>query len=112
MKSKKLLSILLVLSLAMCIFPASAFAAPGYEEKPLASFADTADSYPDIWTFVTLKYHTDVVVRSGPGTYFAKIGTAYIGDTIGVYDLDYGETGWAQVDWNGRVGYIRADLLS
>lgn len=112
MKSKKLLAMLLVIALAVCIFPVSAFAAPAYEESPVAPNDPSEKGYPDIDTFVTLQYHTDVVVRSGPGTYFDKIGTAYIGYTIGVYEMDFCGKGWAQVDWYGRVGYIRSDLLS
>ena len=56
-KSKKLLSILLVLSLAMCIFPASAFA----EEVSSATAVDSVD-YATAYG-ITLWNHTDVVLE-------------------------------------------------
>lgn len=54
MKSKKLLAMLLVIALAVCIFPVSAFAAPAYEESPVAPNDPSEKGYPDIDTFVTL----------------------------------------------------------
>ena len=38
-----------------------------------------------------------------------KVGTTAIGDTIKVI-LSY-EEGWTKVEWNGKTGFIKTDLL-
>lgn len=109
---KKLLATLLVLALAVCIFPANVFAAPAYAEGLSTASVSSTRAYPDIIAYVTLYNHTDVIVRSGPGTNYSKLATVYVGYTIPVCNWNYNNTGWAEVSWNGQKGYIRADLLS
>lgn len=70
MKSKKLLSILLVLSLAMCIFPASAFAD--------GTGAD-AGAYSIPVDYINAN---DVHLRSGPGTSYSSGGQLYYNDYV------------------------------
>ena len=58
--------------------------------------------------------HTDVVVRSGAGTNYSKIGTLYVGNSVVVTNWNYQKVGnymWVQIRWNGRYGYVRGDLI-
>ncbi|MBQ6441812.1 MAG: SH3 domain-containing protein [Lachnospiraceae bacterium] len=59
---------------------------------------------------VTLSQHDVVTIRSSASSDSEKIGTAYTGDKIKV--LSNESSGWSKVEFNGKTGYIRTDLLS
>lgn len=48
-------------------------------------------------------------VRASMSEDAERLGTAEVGDTVTVV-LSYAE-GWTKVEWNGKTGYIRTDLL-
>ena len=48
-------------------------------------------------------------VRKGMSSDSERVGTTEIGDDIKVI-LSYAE-GWTKVEWKGKTGYIRTDLL-
>lgn len=79
MKTKKLLAMLLVLSLAMCIFPVSAF-------------ADNTGASAGVYSIPTHYINAnDVHLRSGPGTSYSSGGQLYKDDYVQV-NPDHAET--------------------
>lgn len=58
---------------------------------------------------ITITLNSAMNVRTSMSEDADKIGTAQIGDTVKVV-LSYRE-GWTKVEWNGKTGYIKTDLL-
>lgn len=50
-------------------------------------------------------------VRSGPGTQYDRIGVAAVGQRFDIKGKNGAETWW-QIDFNGRAGWLFADLVS
>lgn len=87
-------------------------AVPAFADGPAIETpaVETAASVPST---VTMQ-HTDVVVRSAPGTSNSKLGTLYVGDTVTVTNWNYQKVGsywWVQIIWGSGYGYVRADLI-
>ncbi len=59
---------------------------------------------------VTLQNHDVVTIRSSASSDSDKVGTAYTGDKIKV--LSNESNGWSKVEFGGKTGYIRTDLLN
>ncbi len=56
-------------------------------------------------------YLTETVnVRKSMSESADRVGVAYAGDTVTVI-MSY-EEGWTKVEWNGKTGYIKTDILS
>ena len=102
---KKLLSIIICLSI---IF---SFAVPAFAESPEAE--------PMIITRSSdgervIMQHTDVVVRSAPGTSNRKIGTLYVGQEVIVTNCQYQKVDsywWVEIEYGSGHGYVREDLI-
>lgn len=107
MKKRRFIATLLVLALAVCVFPVSAFADnPSFEVPTVKARAIASET-------ITMQ-HTDVVVRANPGTSSDKLGTLYVGDTVVVTDWQYEMVGsywWVEIEWGARKGYVREDLI-
>lgn len=58
---------------------------------------------------ITITLNSAMNVRTSMSEDADKVGTAQIGDTVKVV-LSYRE-GWTKVEWNGKTGYIKTDLL-
>lgn len=93
-------------SFILCLVLVFALAVPAFA----AGSSGAGSAVPKAQT-ITMTKHTDVVVRSGPGTSYSKLGTLYIGDTVTVNNWDYNNTGWVQIFWGTGYGYVRGDLI-
>lgn len=73
--------------------------------------AETATTTTDGPTgTIKLQNHDAVSVRETASSDGNKIGTAYTGESIWIIENE--SSGWSKVEWNGKTGYIRTDLLN
>lgn len=87
-------------------------AIPAFADGP-ANETPPAETAASVASVITMQ-HTDVVVRSAPGTSNSKIGTLYVGDTVTVTNWYYQKVGsywWVQIEWGTGYGYVRSDLI-
>ena len=109
---KRIFSVVIAFALALCAFPLSAFAdAP---EKASNNEPEIVEArHGETITMC----HTDVVVRSAPGTNNSKVGTLYVGQRVTVINWAYEKVGkyyWVQILWPtgpDGYGYVREDLI-
>lgn len=107
-----------IVSFVLCIIMIFALSTPVFAAAPNGPVArPTYVANPKDGTDVTLRVHTDVVVRSEPTTSSSKLGTLYVGDTVHVIYWQWTDTKvngyyWAQIDYGDSVGYVANSLLS
>lgn len=95
-----------ILSAILCLALVFSVVAPVYAESiPAENRSVNEDSF-------YMSKHTDVVIRSGPGTSYSKLGTLYLGDYVQVINRAEGTYGWSYILSKGIYGYVRNDLLS
>lgn len=102
---KRLISALLVLVLAICVFPVSAFATTN---EYICARADL-HNYPYGLTqhnqHFTMTYHTEVLIRSvGDGTKIGQLDKDDSGIVIYPNDVYYNDMYWSSVSANGVQG--------
>lgn len=78
------------------------------------SDTDSSDTQPenDVISFeegTVIKLKEATKVREGKGTDTGLVDTLYEGEKVTVV-MSY-EEGWTKVEWDGKTGYIRSDLL-
>lgn len=123
---KRIISMLMVLAIAICMFPSYAFA----EEhggisvgSPSQSYTMSISSTDKSGQDITLWNHTEVIMRSLPNTSSTKVHTLYVGDTVHVITWQVSPTPtnghyWANIyhkhSSTGAFysGYSANDLLS
>ena len=105
-----------VISMLLCLVTVLSLAIPAFAEEPASKAESIGVSMVANSSKVTMK-HTDVVVRSAPGTNNSKIGTLYIGQEVTVSNWYYEQIGkywWVEIEWpagTSQHGYVRADLI-
>lgn len=55
---------------------------------------------------------TNLNVRKGPSTNYGILGTVPANTEVTIYDYDYNDYQWLQVEYNGKTGYINTKYLS
>lgn len=97
----------------LCLMMVFSLAVPAFAEEIATEATPTEATATATGTTVTMQ-HTDVVVRSAPGTSNSKLGTLYVGDTVTVTNWTYQMVGsywWVQILWGSGYGYVRSDLI-
>lgn len=103
------------ISMLLCLVTVLSLAVPAFAEGP-ESVAEPVDVLAVVNSSTVTMQHTDVVVRSAPGTTNSKVGTLYVGQTVTVTNWYYQKIGsywWVQIEWNTSTGYgyVRADYI-
>lgn len=101
-----------LVSSVLCMMMVFTLTVPAFADSPTIE-APSVEAVASVASVITMK-HTDVVVRSAPGTSNSKIGTLYVGDTVTVNNWYYQKVGsywWVQIIWGDGYGYVRSDLI-
>ncbi len=75
-----------------------------------AEAAASSSSSTSLAEGTTIRLTASVNIRSSMSETSERVGLAYSGETVTVV-MSYSE-GWTKVNWNGKTGYIRTDVLS
>lgn len=100
-------------SFVLCMMMIFTLAVPAFAEGPAVETVPV-ETTADVANEPIIMQHTDVVVRSAPGTSNRKIGTLYVGQSVIVTNWRYEQVGtywWVQIEWNDGFGYVRSDLI-
>lgn len=82
----------------------------GYVKAEFISTEQTTSSSGSITEGKTIELTSSVNIRSSMSESSERVGLAYAGETVTVV-MSYSE-GWTKVNWNGKTGYIRTDVLA
>ena len=81
----------------------------GYIAKSLVTYGGSSSGSSATINGSTGRVNYDSNIRSGPGTNYSVIGSAYAGNTVNIT----GSTdNWYQINVNGRTGYIAKSLVT
>ena len=105
---KRIISLVIVLALALCAFPLSAFADNANESPDAEVMYEPWDETDKDGTDIVMRQHTDVIIRERPTVHSKKLDTLYVGDVVHIIDWKISRNTVDGYYW-ARIRHYNAD---